>query len=143
MQGAAVLLQNQYIKLGKQSDELVFHHIPSLVSFQQPKTNQQDLILEVKDHVTMGVAICQVLNAKELVVASILDDTFNFYQIPNVAKLFHIDSDGKHPALVLLKKDAEKVTHHDGPSRSLLRSENHHEGMENALEDMVASSDSL
>ncbi|GJR86749.1 eukaryotic translation initiation factor [Tanacetum coccineum] len=42
----------------------------------------------------------RVLNAKELVVASILDDTFNFYQIPNVAKLFHIDSDGKRPALM-------------------------------------------
>ncbi|GJT89637.1 hypothetical protein Tco_1078482 [Tanacetum coccineum] len=128
MQGVAVLLQNQYIELGKQSDELVFHHIPSLVSFQQPITNHQDLILEVKDHVTMGVAIRS--ECEELVVASILDDTFNFYQTvdPNVAKLFHIDSDGKPPSLVPLKNDSEKVTNH---------------GMENALEDMVASSDSL
>nr|GEV65440.1 aldo-keto reductase [Tanacetum cinerariifolium] len=31
--------------------------IPSLVSFQQPKKNHQDLIPKVRDHVTMGVAI--------------------------------------------------------------------------------------
>ncbi|GKA20834.1 Myc-type, basic helix-loop-helix domain-containing protein [Tanacetum coccineum] len=37
----------------QQSDELVFHQIPSLISFQQPATNQQDLIVEDKDHVTM------------------------------------------------------------------------------------------
>nr|GEY89325.1 Myc-type, basic helix-loop-helix (bHLH) domain-containing protein [Tanacetum cinerariifolium] len=36
-----------------QSDELVFHQIPSLISFQQPATNQQDLIVENKHHVTM------------------------------------------------------------------------------------------
>ncbi|XP_023751529.1 protein disulfide isomerase-like 1-4 [Lactuca sativa] len=52
----------------------------------------------------------------ELAEASKLDDDVNFYQTvdPNVAKLFHINPDVKRPALVLLKKDAEKVTHHDG-----------------------------
>ncbi|GJX29834.1 hypothetical protein Tco_0237913 [Tanacetum coccineum] len=50
----------------------------------------------------------------ELAATSSLDDDVNFYQMAdsNVAKLFHIDSDEKHPALVLLKKDVEKVTHH-------------------------------
>lgn len=50
----------------------------------------------------------------ELAEASKLDDDVNFYQTvdPNVAKLFHINPDVKRPALVLLKKDAEKVTHH-------------------------------
>ncbi|KAI3705464.1 hypothetical protein L1987_75702 [Smallanthus sonchifolius] len=54
--------------------------------------------------------------SEELVAASRLDDDVNFYQTvdPNVAKLFHINPDVKHPALVLLKKDAEKVTHYDG-----------------------------
>ncbi|XP_024995398.1 protein disulfide isomerase-like 1-4 [Cynara cardunculus var. scolymus] len=53
---------------------------------------------------------------EELAAASKLDDDVNFYQTidPNVAKLFQIDPDVKLPALVLLKKDAEKVTHHDG-----------------------------
>ncbi|PWA96222.1 Myc-type, basic helix-loop-helix (bHLH) domain-containing protein [Artemisia annua] len=37
----------------QQSDELVFHQIPSLICFQQPARNQQDLIVEDKDHVTM------------------------------------------------------------------------------------------
>ncbi|KAJ9540405.1 hypothetical protein OSB04_026911 [Centaurea solstitialis] len=52
----------------------------------------------------------------ELVAASRLEDDVNFYQTvdSNVAKLFHIDPDVKRPALVLLKKDAEKVSHHDG-----------------------------
>nr|GEV44894.1 Myc-type, basic helix-loop-helix (bHLH) domain-containing protein [Tanacetum cinerariifolium] len=36
-----------------QSDELVFHQIPSLISFQPPATNRQDLIVENKHHVTM------------------------------------------------------------------------------------------
>ncbi|KAJ0557850.1 putative protein disulfide-isomerase [Helianthus annuus] len=54
--------------------------------------------------------------SEELVAASRLDDDVNFYQTvdPNVAKLFHINPDVKRPALVLLKKEAEKVTHHDG-----------------------------
>ncbi|KAI3809532.1 hypothetical protein L1987_25509 [Smallanthus sonchifolius] len=55
--------------------------------------------------------------SEELVAASRLDDDVNFYQTvdPNVAKLFHINPDVKRPVLVLLKKDAEKVTHYDGP----------------------------
>ncbi|AES88586.1 putative protein disulfide-isomerase [Medicago truncatula] len=52
----------------------------------------------------------------ELAAASKLEDGVNFYQtvIPNVAKLFHIDPDVKRPALVLLKKEEEKLNHFDG-----------------------------
>ncbi|KAJ9539697.1 hypothetical protein OSB04_026203 [Centaurea solstitialis] len=34
----------------QQTDELVFREIPSSISFQQPATNQQDLIVELNDH---------------------------------------------------------------------------------------------
>ncbi|KAI3749006.1 hypothetical protein L6452_12512 [Arctium lappa] len=37
----------------QQIDELVFREIPPLISFQQPAPNQQDLIVELHDHVTM------------------------------------------------------------------------------------------
>ncbi|KAK1421618.1 hypothetical protein QVD17_24098 [Tagetes erecta] len=54
--------------------------------------------------------------SEELAAASRLEDDVNFYQTvdANVAKLFHINPDVKRPALVLLKNDAEKVTHYDG-----------------------------
>ncbi|CAI9778418.1 unnamed protein product [Fraxinus pennsylvanica] len=54
--------------------------------------------------------------SEELAAASKLDDDVNFYQTtnPNVAKLFHMEPNVKRPALVLLKKEAEKVTHYDG-----------------------------
>ncbi|XP_022887869.1 protein disulfide isomerase-like 1-4 [Olea europaea var. sylvestris] len=53
--------------------------------------------------------------SEELAAASKLDDDVNFYQTANpiVAKMFHMDPNVKRPALVLLKKDAEKVTHYD------------------------------
>lgn len=52
----------------------------------------------------------------ELATASRLEDGVNFYQTvdPNVAKLFHIDPKAKRPALVLLKKEAEKLSLFDG-----------------------------
>ncbi|KAL6195757.1 hypothetical protein ACLB2K_031375 [Fragaria x ananassa] len=52
----------------------------------------------------------------ELSAASRLEDDVNFYQTvdPKVAKLFHIDSDVKRPALVLIKKEDEKLSHFDG-----------------------------
>ncbi|GAA0169647.1 chaperone [Lithospermum erythrorhizon] len=45
----------------------------------------------------------------ELAAASKLEDDVEFYQTanPDVAKLFHIDSEVKQPALVMIKKDAE------------------------------------
>jgi len=55
----------------------------------------------------------QGAESDELAAASKLEDGVNFYQtvIPNVAKLFHIDPDVKRPALVLLKKEEEKLNH--------------------------------
>ncbi|KAK8967382.1 Protein disulfide isomerase-like 1-4 [Platanthera guangdongensis] len=52
----------------------------------------------------------------ELSAASKLEDDMNFYQTvnPAVAELFHIDPKAKRPALVLLKKEAEKLTKFDG-----------------------------
>ncbi|KAJ4978328.1 hypothetical protein NE237_009108 [Protea cynaroides] len=50
-----------------------------------------------------------------LSAASRLEDDVNFYQTvsPDVAKLFHVDPKVR-PALVLLKKEAEKLSHFDG-----------------------------
>ncbi|XP_057448991.1 protein disulfide isomerase-like 1-4 [Lotus japonicus] len=55
-------------------------------------------------------------DSDELAAASKLEDDVNFYQtvIPNVAKLFHIDTNVKRPALVLLKKEEEKLNYFDG-----------------------------
>ncbi|XP_059660579.1 protein disulfide isomerase-like 1-4 [Cornus florida] len=52
----------------------------------------------------------------ELVTASKIEDDVNFYQTvnPDVAKLFHLDPKVKRPALVMLKKEAEKLSHYDG-----------------------------
>ncbi|KAL5990666.1 Protein disulfide isomerase-like 1-4 [Asimina triloba] len=50
--------------------------------------------------------------SEELAAASKLDDDVNFYQTsnPDVAKLFHIDPKAKRPSLVMLKKEAEKIS---------------------------------
>ncbi|CAA2965696.1 disulfide isomerase-like 1-4 [Olea europaea subsp. europaea] len=52
----------------------------------------------------------------ELDAASKLDDDVDFYQTanPNVGKMFHMEPSVKHPALVLLKEETEKVTHYVG-----------------------------
>ncbi|XP_059666073.1 protein disulfide isomerase-like 1-4 isoform X2 [Cornus florida] len=51
--------------------------------------------------------------SKELAAASVLEDDVNFYQTasPDVAKLFHINPHSKRPTLVLVKKEAEKISH--------------------------------
>lgn len=38
----------------------------------------------------------------------------NFYQTvnPDVAKMFHIDPESKRPALVLVKREEEKISHY-------------------------------
>lgn len=53
---------------------------------------------------------------RELAAASRLEDEVNFYQTENadVAQLFHIDPKVKRPALVMLKKEAEKLSYFDG-----------------------------
>ncbi|KAG1353917.1 Protein disulfide-isomerase [Cocos nucifera] len=55
-------------------------------------------------------------DGQELAGASKLEDDVNFYQTvsPEVAKLFHINPEAKRPSLVLLKKEAEKLSYFDG-----------------------------
>ncbi|KAK9999059.1 hypothetical protein SO802_018662 [Lithocarpus litseifolius] len=55
-------------------------------------------------------------DSEELSAASKLDDDVSFYQTvnPDVAKLFHFDPEVKRPALVLLKKEFEKLSYFDG-----------------------------
>ncbi|XP_010456632.1 PREDICTED: protein disulfide isomerase-like 1-4 [Camelina sativa] len=52
----------------------------------------------------------------QLAAASKAEDDVNFYQTvnPDVAKMFHIDSESKRPALVLVKREEEKISHFDG-----------------------------
>ncbi|KAF7805585.1 protein disulfide isomerase-like 1-4 [Senna tora] len=54
--------------------------------------------------------------SEELAAASRLEDDVSFYQTvnPDVAKLFHIDPHVKRPALILLKKEEEKLNYFDG-----------------------------
>ncbi|GFS30867.1 PDI-like 1-4 [Actinidia rufa] len=54
--------------------------------------------------------------SEELSAASKLEDDINFYQTvnPDVAKLFHMDPDSKRPALVMLKREEEKLSNFDG-----------------------------
>ncbi|RDX86517.1 Protein disulfide isomerase-like 1-4, partial [Mucuna pruriens] len=54
--------------------------------------------------------------SEEFAAASRFEDDVNFYQTvnPDVAKLFHIDPDVKRPALILIKKEEEKLNHFDG-----------------------------
>ncbi|CAF2047607.1 hypothetical protein HID58_035436 [Brassica napus] len=52
----------------------------------------------------------------ELAAASRLEDDLSFYQTtsPDIAKLFEIETEVKRPALVLLKKEEEKLARFDG-----------------------------
>ncbi|CAN7038269.1 hypothetical protein IGI04_005237 [Brassica rapa subsp. trilocularis] len=52
----------------------------------------------------------------QLAAASKAEDDVNFYQTvnPDVAKMFHIDPESKRPALVLVKREEEKISHFDG-----------------------------
>ncbi|XWS75145.1 hypothetical protein CRYUN_Cryun01aG0060100 [Craigia yunnanensis] len=59
--------------------------------------------------------------SEEIVAASRSQDDVKFYQTsnPDVAKLFNIDALDKRPALVLLKKEDEKLSYFDGPFSNL------------------------
>ncbi|CAE6076298.1 unnamed protein product [Arabidopsis arenosa] len=54
--------------------------------------------------------------SEELAAASRLEDDLSFYQTasPDIAKLFEIETQVKRPALVLLKKEEEKLARFDG-----------------------------
>ncbi|OMO81294.1 Thioredoxin [Corchorus olitorius] len=63
--------------------------------------------------------------SEELVAASRLQDDVKFYKTsnPDVAKLFNIEPLAKRPAMVLLKKEDEKLSYFDGPFSKLAISE--------------------
>ncbi|PIN15043.1 Protein disulfide isomerase (prolyl 4-hydroxylase beta subunit) [Handroanthus impetiginosus] len=80
-------------------------------------TEDAEHILTSEDKVVLAFLNSLVgPDSQEFSAASKLDDDVNFYQTsnPSVAKMFHLEADVKRPALVLLKKEAEKVTHFDG-----------------------------
>ncbi|CAN4100889.1 unnamed protein product [Withania somnifera] len=74
-------------------------------------------VLTSEDKVVLAYLESLVGSATDqLADASKLENDVNFYQTtnPNVAKLFNIEDNVKRPALVLLKKETEKVVHYDG-----------------------------
>ncbi|KAF5178921.1 disulfide isomerase-like 1-4 [Thalictrum thalictroides] len=80
-------------------------------------TEEADHILNTEEKLVVGFLDSLTgPQSDELAAASRLEDDVNFYQTanPDVAKLFHIDPKAKRPALVLLKKEAEKLSQFDG-----------------------------
>ncbi|KAJ9684599.1 hypothetical protein PVL29_016861 [Vitis rotundifolia] len=80
-------------------------------------TVEAESILTTESKIVLGfLDSLEGPESQELAAASRLEDDVNFYQTasPEVAKLFHIDQQVKRPALVLLKKEAEKLSHFDG-----------------------------
>ncbi|XP_043703594.1 protein disulfide isomerase-like 1-4 [Telopea speciosissima] len=80
-------------------------------------TEDAERILNTEDKLVLAFLYSLVgPESNELSAASKGEDYVNFYQTtsPDVAKLFHLDPKVKRPALVLLKKEAEKLSHFDG-----------------------------
>ncbi|XP_074556630.1 protein disulfide isomerase-like 1-4 [Curcuma longa] len=78
---------------------------------------EAEKILTSEDKVVLGFLDTLVgAESEVLSAASKLEDGVNFYQTsnPDIAKLFHIDSNAKRPSLVLLKKEEEKISSYDG-----------------------------
>lgn len=79
--------------------------------------DEAERVLTSEDKVVLGFLDSLVgSDSDELAASSRLEDDINFYQTvnPDVAKLFHIDPNVKRPALVLLKKEADKLSLFDG-----------------------------
>ncbi|OIW09142.1 hypothetical protein TanjilG_11280 [Lupinus angustifolius] len=85
------------------------HNVTSLDDAETILTSQSKLVLAFLNSLVGP-------ESDELAAASRLEDDVNFYQTvnPDVAKLFHIDPDVKRPALILIKKEDEKLNHFDG-----------------------------
>ncbi|CAN4114269.1 unnamed protein product [Withania somnifera] len=78
---------------------------------------EAERILEDEKKVVLGYLDDLVGDkSEELAAAAALEDDVNFYQTAStdVAKLFHIDSQAKRPALVIIKKEAENINHFGG-----------------------------
>ena len=74
------------------------------------------ILFVVRLYALLNAYLCynvQGAESDELAAASKLEDDVNFYQtvVADVAKLFHIDPSVKRPALILLKKEEEKLNH--------------------------------
>ncbi|OIW08566.1 hypothetical protein TanjilG_03242 [Lupinus angustifolius] len=84
-------------------------NITTLDDAERVLTSENKLVLAFLDSLVGA-------DSEELANASKLEDDVNFYQTvnPDVAKLFHIDPNSKRPALVLLKKEEDKINHFDG-----------------------------
>lgn len=79
--------------------------------------DEAERVLTSEDKVVLGFLDSLVgSDSDELAASSRLEDDINFYQTvnPDVATLFHIDPNVKRPALILLKKEADKLSHFDG-----------------------------
>lgn len=77
-------------------------------------TEEAEHILATEEKVVLGYLDALVgSDSDELAAVSSLEDDVNFYQTisADVAKLFKIDPLAKRPALVLIKQEAEKVSH--------------------------------
>ncbi|KAL2526411.1 Protein disulfide isomerase-like 1-3 [Abeliophyllum distichum] len=80
-------------------------------------TEEAERILAAEEKIVLGYLESLVGSEnEELAGASNLEDDVSFYQTasPDVAKLFHIDPEAKRPALVIVKKEAEKFNYFDG-----------------------------
>ncbi|XP_059300455.1 protein disulfide isomerase-like 1-4 isoform X2 [Lycium ferocissimum] len=80
-------------------------------------TEDAERVLTSEDKVVLAYLDSLVgPETKQVAAASKLENDVSFYQTtnPNVAKLFSIEADAKRPALVMLKKEQEKVVHYDG-----------------------------
>ncbi|KAI3849768.1 hypothetical protein MKW98_026682 [Papaver atlanticum] len=78
---------------------------------------EAETILAAEEKLVLGFFDSLVgSDSNELSSASKLEDDVNFYQTnnPDAAKVFHIDPKAKRPALVLLKKEAEKISNYNG-----------------------------
>ncbi|KAJ0020534.1 hypothetical protein Pint_32176 [Pistacia integerrima] len=79
--------------------------------------DEAERILTSNDKVVLGYLNSLVdLESEVFAAASRLQDDVNFYQTvdPAVAELFHLDPKVKRPALVMVKKEAEKISYFDG-----------------------------
>ncbi|PNY05140.1 protein disulfide isomerase-like 1-4-like [Trifolium pratense] len=85
------------------------HNITSLEDGQRILTSETKVVLGFLNSLVGP-------ESEELAAASRLEDDVNFYQTvdPEVAKLFNIDVNAKRPALILVKKEDEKLNHFDG-----------------------------
>lgn len=74
-------------------------------------------ILTSESKVVLGYVNSLVgVESDQLAAASRGEDDVNFYQTvnPDVAKFFHFDPEVKRPALILLKKEEQKISYFDG-----------------------------